>query len=86
MYPHTNRVPPARRYAGSRNEDSHHVQSCGVTDLRSLFRLISVADGQSLVEYALVIALVASAVVACVAAFGGGLSGLYHAILQQLPF
>jgi len=43
-------------------------------------------DGQSLVEYALILLLVAVAVVAGLSGFGLSLSGLYDRIVTDLPF
>jgi Flp pilus assembly pilin Flp len=43
-------------------------------------------DGQGLVEYALIIFLVALAAVAGLTAFGFSLAGYYDRILASLPF
>ena len=43
-------------------------------------------DGQGLVEYALIILLVAVAVVASLTGFGLSLAGYYNRILASLPF
>ena len=43
-------------------------------------------NGQGLVEYALIIFLVAVAVVAGLTGFGLGLAGYYNRILASLPF
>jgi pilus assembly protein Flp/PilA len=43
-------------------------------------------DGQSLVEYALILLLVAVAVVAALTVFGLSLSGVYDRIVSDLPF
>jgi Flp pilus assembly pilin Flp len=48
--------------------------------------LVADESGQDLAEYALLIGLIAIAVIGAVAAFGGGLVGLYNNIVATLPF
>ena len=50
-----------------------------------LQRLTQQDDGQSLVEYALVILLIAIALVASVASFSTALVGYYHYIITSWP-
>ncbi len=49
-------------------------------------RLREQQDGQGLVEYALILLLVALAVIAALAAFGGDVGILYENINTKLPF
>ena len=57
-------------------------------DLRRLvaLRLPHQDDGQGLVEYALIIMLIALALVASVGAFGNSVKALYDYIIEELPF
>jgi Flp pilus assembly pilin Flp len=48
--------------------------------------LASDESGQDLAEYALLIGLIAIVVIGAVAAFGGGLVGLFNNIVATLPF
>jgi len=60
--------------------------SCLMVYLRSFLMPLRHAGGQTLVEYALIIALI---VIACVVALGlysGALLDLYDWIVSQLPF
>ena len=53
--------------------------------LRRLAEMVKDEDGQALVEYALLVSLVAITCFAAVEAFGLGVSGLYSKILQNYP-
>jgi pilus assembly protein Flp/PilA len=56
-----------------------------VRRLQDLARRASAEDGQALVEYALLISLVAVVCFVAVQAFGLGVSGLYSKINAQYP-
>lgn len=50
------------------------------------FRSPELEEGQGLVEYALIIALITLVVVSSLAAYGGTLKGIYQHINDSLPF
>lgn len=52
---------------------------------KSLSRLASEENGQAMVEYALLISLVAVVSFGAVNAFGGGVSSLYSTIVAHFP-
>ena len=52
--------------------------------MKMLRKLFKKDDGQSLVEYALIIALVAIALVAGLGALSGGISGTFDSIVTSL--
>ena len=56
-----------------------------VRRLQELVRLASAEDGQALVEYALLISLIALVTFGTVDAFGHGVSGLYSQINAVVP-
>ncbi len=54
--------------------------------IRGIRAALAQEGGQSLVEYVLVILLIAVAVVATLGAFGGGLQNLFQTILRATGF
>ena len=62
----------------------------GASTVRDLWRnwieIQARAEGQGLVEYAMIILLVAIAAIGALGVFGGGVNGLYAQIVAKLPF
>jgi Flp pilus assembly pilin Flp len=56
-----------------------------VQRLRDRLAPLAAQDGQAMVEYALLISLVAVATAVAVQAFGAGVAGLYSNISAQYP-
>ena len=52
--------------------------------MKTLLRLWRKREGQGLVEYALIIALVSIAVIAALTALGGGINNAFNAIVAAL--
>lgn len=57
----------------------------GTRRLKHLVRLSQQEDGQAMVEYALLVSLVAMACVVAVQIFGNGVAGLYAHIVAVYP-
>ena len=62
----------------------------GASTVRDLWRnwieIQARAEGQGLVEYAMIILLVAIAAIGALGVFGGGVNGLYAQIVAKWPF
>ncbi len=58
--------------------------SMAIAQVSSLLRRVRASDGQSMVEYALIIALVAVVVVGAVALLGNGISNIFDTITTHL--
>ncbi len=58
--------------------------SMAITQVSSLLRRVRASDGQSMVEYALIIALVAVVVVGAVIVLGHGISNIFTSITNSL--
>lgn len=57
----------------------------GMQRLRHLLRISESEEGQAMVEYALLLSLVAMAAIVGVQIFGHGLAALYQSILTKYP-
>jgi len=65
--------------------NSQMTPSLVLRRLKDIPRLARSEEGQALVEYALLVSLVAFAALFAVQAFGFGVSGLYSKIVAQYP-
>lgn len=62
----------------------HQIKPREVSDMESVKRFFREEEGVTAIEYGLIAALVAVAIIAALVALGGGLTNIFNKVTEQL--